>query len=319
MSDQKAALETIRLICRLYSLLKRQKRLTQLLNFLSQLESKAKQLRASPDLKKNPSTDNSNPRYWKEVQETLHEVKTRYLSSPSDFSEYLEEVELRLSMVYNSSQVSKSNEFFPITHQIIKGGKITVLGLDRAGKTSILQRLKFGRWIPNTTPTVGMNAETIILDKVKFTVWDLGGQIQYRRALWKMYTKNSVGLIFVVDVSDPMRHPEVRTNIRRMLSLSHLDNLPLSIFVNKVDLIKGDLEVLEADLRNILGINNIQNRDIKVFRTSAKTGVGIKEGVYWLTDVILFRMGGIKDSDDESPSPTIHRSPGPKGPPSISI
>ena len=84
-----------------------------------------------------------------------------------------------------------------------KNAKISVLGLDRAGKTTMLQRLKTGRWIPDTTPTIGMNAETIQIGDVTFSAWDLGGQLQFRKALWEMYTKNSAGLIYVVDVSDP--------------------------------------------------------------------------------------------------------------------
>jgi signal recognition particle receptor subunit beta len=111
--------------------------------------------------------------------------------------------------------------------------------------------------------------------------------MQFRRTLWDMYTKNSVGLIFVVDVSDPKRYPEVRINLQRMLSLTHLENLPLAIFANKIDLVD---EIEERDLTNILGISKINNREIKVFKTSAKTGEGIMEGIYWLSDIILLRM-----------------------------
>lgn len=168
-----------------------------------------------------------------------------------------------------------------------KNAKISVLGLDRAGKTTMLQRLKTGRWIPDTTPTIGMNAETIQIGDVTFSAWDLGGQLQFRRALWEMYTKNSAGLIYVVDVSDPARYPEARSNLWRMLKMTHLKDIPLAIFANKVDLLEENKnELNEEDLANFMGINKKMSRVLNIFRTSAKTGEGIHKGIYWLADAI---------------------------------
>ena len=168
-----------------------------------------------------------------------------------------------------------------------KNAKISVLGLDRAGKTTMLQRLKTGRWIPDTTPTIGMNAETIQIGDVTFSAWDLGGQLQFRRALWEMYTKNSAGLIYVVDVSDPARYPEARSNLWRMLKMNHLKDIPLAIFANKVDLLeRNKTELNEEDLANFMGINKKMSRVLNIFRTSAKTGEGIHKGIYWLADAI---------------------------------
>ncbi|MHA1978703.1 MAG: ADP-ribosylation factor family protein [Candidatus Hodarchaeales archaeon] len=163
-----------------------------------------------------------------------------------------------------------------------KNAKISVLGLDRAGKTTMLQRLKTGRWIPDTTPTIGMNAETIQIGDVTFSAWDLGGQLQFRRALWEMYTKNSKGLIYVIDLSDPARFPESRNYLWRMLKMTHLKNIPLAIFANKVDLV----DCTEEDLANFMGINKKMSRVLSIFKTSAVTGEGIHKGIYWLADAI---------------------------------
>jgi small GTP-binding protein len=163
-----------------------------------------------------------------------------------------------------------------------KNAKISVLGLDRAGKTTMLQRLKTGRWIPDTTPTIGMNAETIQIGDVTFSAWDLGGQLQFRRALWEMYTKNSKGLIYVIDLSDPARFPESRVYLWRMLRMNHLKNIPLAIFANKVDLV----DCAEEDLANFMGINKKMSRVLNIFKTSAVTGEGIHKGIYWLADAI---------------------------------
>jgi len=180
------------------------------------------------------------------------------------------------------SSASKRGKFGVEGKMSKKNAKISVLGLDRAGKTSMLQRLKTGRWIPDTTPTIGMNAETIQIGDVTFSAWDLGGQLQFRRALWEMYTKNSKGLIYVIDLSDPARFPESRNYLWRMLRMTHLKNIPLAIFANKVDLV----DCTEEDLANFMGINSKMSRVLSIFKTSAFTGEGIHKGIYWLADAI---------------------------------
>jgi len=180
------------------------------------------------------------------------------------------------------SSVSKRRKYGVPRKMSKKNAKISVLGLDRAGKTTMLQRLKTGRWIHNTTPTIGMNAETIQIGDVTFSAWDLGGQLQFRRALWEMYTKNSKGLIYVIDLSDPARFPESRNYLWRMLRMTHLKNIPLAIFANKVDLV----DCTEEDLANFMGINSKMSRVLSIFKTSAFTGEGIHKGIYWLADAI---------------------------------
>ena len=48
--------------------------------------------------------------------------------------------------------------------------RILMLGLDAAGKTTILYKLKLGQHV-NTIPTVGFNVETVTYKNVKFNVW----------------------------------------------------------------------------------------------------------------------------------------------------
>lgn len=78
--------------------------------------------------------------------------------------------------------------------------KILMLGLDGAGKTTILYNMKSGSVI-DTIPTIGFNVETLKFDKVQFMVWDVGGQTKIR-ALWKHYYEKTKGIIYVVDSSD---------------------------------------------------------------------------------------------------------------------
>lgn len=53
--------------------------------------------------------------------------------------------------------------------------RILMLGLDAAGKTTILYKLKLGEVVSNTIPTIGFNVETVEYKNIKFTVWDIGG------------------------------------------------------------------------------------------------------------------------------------------------
>lgn len=84
-----------------------------------------------------------------------------------------------------------------------KDMRILMLGLDAAGKTTILYKLKLGD-VVSSVPTIGFNVETVEYKNIKFTVWDVGGQDKIR-LLWRHYYQNTQGLIFVVDSSDKDR------------------------------------------------------------------------------------------------------------------
>jgi small GTP-binding protein len=67
--------------------------------------------------------------------------------------------------------------------------RVVILGLDGAGKTSLLCKLKQGEFVP-TIPTIGFNVETLEFRNVKITLWDVGGQHKLR-PLWKHYYLNT--------------------------------------------------------------------------------------------------------------------------------
>ncbi|CAN6446289.1 unnamed protein product [Victoria cruziana] len=94
--------------------------------------------------------------------------------------------------------------------------RILMVGLDAAGKTTILYKLKLGE-IVTTIPTIGFNVETVEYKNISFTVWDVGGQDKIR-PLWRHYFQNTQGLIFVVDSNDRDRVIEARDELHRMLN-----------------------------------------------------------------------------------------------------
>jgi ADP-ribosylation factor 4 len=90
------------------------------------------------------------------------------------------------------------------------------VGLDAAGKTTILYKLKLGE-IVTTIPTIGFNVETVEYKNICFTVWDVGGQDKIR-PLWRHYFQNTQGLIFVVDSNDRERIIEAEKELQNMVS-----------------------------------------------------------------------------------------------------
>ncbi|XHG06832.1 hypothetical protein AWENTII_010010 [Aspergillus wentii] len=112
--------------------------------------------------------------------------------------------------------------------------RILMVGLDAAGKTTILYKLKLGE-IVTTIPTIGFNVETVEYKNIQFTVWDVGGQDKIR-PLWRHYFQNTQGIIFVVDSNDRDRIVEAREELQRMLNEDELRDALLLVFANKQDL-----------------------------------------------------------------------------------
>eukprot|EP00662_Eupelagonemidae_sp_cell21_P044270 gene44270-1976_t len=81
--------------------------------------------------------------------------------------------------------------------------RMLMVGLDAAGKTTILYKMKLGESVM-TIPTIGFNVETVEYRNFKFTMWDVGGQDKIRK-LWRHYFENTNGVIFVVDCNDRER------------------------------------------------------------------------------------------------------------------
>uniref|UniRef100_A0A3Q4I6E2 ADP-ribosylation factor-like protein 14 n=1 Tax=Neolamprologus brichardi TaxID=32507 RepID=A0A3Q4I6E2_NEOBR len=98
--------------------------------------------------------------------------------------------------------------------------RILILGLDGAGKTTILYRLQVGE-VVTTIPTIGFNVETVTYKNLKFQVWDLGGQTSIR-PYWRCYYSNTDAVIYVVDSSDRDRMGISKSELVAMLEVSVL-------------------------------------------------------------------------------------------------
>ncbi|CEQ41283.1 SPOSA6832_02986, partial [Sporobolomyces salmonicolor] len=114
--------------------------------------------------------------------------------------------------------------------------RILMLGLDAAGKTTILYKLKLNQSV-TTIPTVGFNVETVTYKNVKS---DVGGQDKIR-PLWRHYYTGTQGLVFVVDSQDRERIDEARTELHKILNDREMKECLLLVFANKQDLPDGEL------------------------------------------------------------------------------
>ena len=85
-----------------------------------------------------------------------------------------------------------------------KDVRILFLGLDAAGKTTTLYKLKLGE-VVTTIPTIGFNVETVSYKNVNFTAWDVGGRDKIR-PLYRHYFQNTDALIYVLDSNDRERY-----------------------------------------------------------------------------------------------------------------
>ncbi|KAK9466833.1 ADP-ribosylation factor family-domain-containing protein [Lipomyces arxii] len=156
--------------------------------------------------------------------------------------------------------------------------RILMLGLDAAGKTTILFRLKLGQAV-TTILTVGFNVESITYKNIKFNVWDVGGQDKIR-PLWRHYYTGTQGLVFVVDSADRERIEEAKQELHRIISDREMKDCLLLVFANKQDLpgAMSPTEVTQA-----LELERLEDRIWYVQPSTAKTGDGLTEGLSWLS------------------------------------
>ncbi|KAI3988609.1 hypothetical protein MKX01_026973 [Papaver californicum] len=162
-----------------------------------------------------------------------------------------------------------------------KNLRILMVGLDAAGKTTILYKLRLGE-IVSTIPTIGFNVETVEYRNISFTVWDVGGQDKIR-PLWKYYFQNTQGLIFVVDSNDRDRVVEARDELHKLMNEDELRDSVLLIFANKQDLPNA---MNAAEITDKLGLHSIRQRRWYIQSTCATSGEGLYEGLEWLSSNI---------------------------------
>jgi small GTP-binding protein len=155
-----------------------------------------------------------------------------------------------------------------------KNVRVVMVGLDAAGKTTILYKLRLNE-VVTTIPTIGFNVETLEYKSLKMTVWDVGGQDKLR-GLWHHYFANCNAVIYVVDSADVERLPKAAEELHKILDHDDLRTAPVLIYANKQD-VRGART--PAEIATAMGLHKLMKRQWHVQPTVGVTGQGLYEGL----------------------------------------
>lgn len=194
------------------------------------------------------------------------------------------------------TEMSPNSPFLPNFQSL----HVVVLGLDSAGKTSLLYRLKLREFV-ETIPTKGFNMERIKVSMsagssrtTTFQVWDVGGH-EKLRPLWKSYTRRTDGIVFVVDSGEVERLEEARAELQMVCRVPENQGVPVLVLANKQDLPHA-LSV--AELEKTLGLKDLSSSSTAIHMQgcSAVDGLGLQTGLERLYEMILKRKKMVKHS-----------------------
>ena len=130
-----------------------------------------------------------------------------------------------------------------------KSANIVFLGLDNAGKTTMLYMLQQDR-LTQTDSTLHPHQAEVTIGNIRFNSYDLGGHDAARRT-WTDYCGTLDGVIYLIDAADSSRLQESKTELDKLLQMPELANVPFVIFGNKIDKREA---LKEEEIREIMGL-----------------------------------------------------------------
>ncbi|KCZ75025.1 hypothetical protein H311_04004 [Anncaliia algerae PRA109] len=148
-----------------------------------------------------------------------------------------------------------------------KPQQILMVGLDSVGKTTILYLLQNNNAI-ETVPTIGFNIEDIKIGNTTLKICDMGGQKKIR-GLWKSYSDDSNGIVYVFDIADPEKWEEGKGYL---IDIAKEKDVPVLIILNKIDLIGYNQSEIDnrVNIINEMCRESIPNTKFRIFPISAK-------------------------------------------------
>ncbi|TRY98496.1 hypothetical protein DNTS_014634 [Danionella cerebrum] len=189
--------------------------------------------------------------------------------------------------------------------------RLLLLGLDNAGKTTLIKSLA-SEDISTITPTQvtpnqtdpephtqlpapglprsnpepgGFNIKTVASHGMKLNVWDIGGQRKIR-PFWKKYLENTDLLVYVIDSTDKKRFEETGLELSELLDEPSLSGVPVLIFANKQDLSSASAA---SEMAEGLNLHTYRDRVWQIQACSALTGEGVQDGMNWICSNLVNR------------------------------
>ncbi|KAI3985376.1 hypothetical protein MKX01_033690 [Papaver californicum] len=165
---------------------------------------------------------------------------------------------------------------------------VLILGIDKAGKTTLLEKLKSlysnveGLPPDRIVPTVGLNIGRVEASNTKLVFWDLGGQSGLR-PIWEKYFEEAHAVIYVIDAASPSRFEDSKSALEKILRHEDLQGAPLLIVANKQDLAGA---VTVDELSRYLDLKELDEKQHMFEAVCAHDGTGVKEGIDWLVEVM---------------------------------
>ncbi|KAI8086189.1 P-loop containing nucleoside triphosphate hydrolase protein [Halteromyces radiatus] len=163
---------------------------------------------------------------------------------------------------------------------------VLIIGLDNAGKTTLLERIKSifmgvaGLSPDRIAPTVGLNIGRIEVNSSRIKFWDLGGQRDLQ-SIWQRYYSDCHAIVFVVDSTDGRRLEECKDTFETIITNDLVEGVPILMLANKQDL-PNALRVEEIkEVFNKIAVK-LGARDSRVLPVSALEGNGVREAIDWM-------------------------------------
>lgn len=178
--------------------------------------------------------------------------------------------------------------------------RVVVLGLDNAGKTTIVKQL-LGQDVNEVSPTVGFSIEQLDWNGFKLNLWDVGGQ-RSLRPFWRNYFEKTDFLIWVIDATALDRLEDCRRELANALTEDRLVGCGLLILINKIDLIQKqeyeDEDVFDSNttatikaVEQRLALDSlVGNHNCRVMGVSGVKGWNLSVAVDWLTSEVSKRL-----------------------------
>ncbi|GFQ04765.1 ADP-ribosylation factor-like protein 8b [Phtheirospermum japonicum] len=156
--------------------------------------------------------------------------------------------------------------------------ELSLVGLQNAGKTSLVNVVATGGYSEDMIPTVGFNMRKVTKGNVTIKLWDLGGQRRFR-TMWERYCRGVSAIVYVVDAADRDGIPISRSELHDLLKKPSLEAIPLLVLGNKID--KSEALSKQA-LVDQLDLNSITGREVCCYMISCKESVNIDVVIDWL-------------------------------------